>query len=193
MNRVLKTSVHHSGEVSTSTVVGEPDEAALVGEAEVDVLEAEDERVDDRVGGDEQHRHDRRATSIQPSLRSARASLGRAASSPSRETLRLHQSSPSRVQRRLDVARAAPRPWCDRRGSMSSSGWIVALDRRARGPDRRASPGRGAAGVDRLAHQVGEAGIDLRRSPCCRTGPRGPAAGRPRRRSRAGCRAGSGT
>ena len=41
-------------------VVGEPGEAALVGEAQVEVLQREDDRVADRVGGDQQHRDHRR-------------------------------------------------------------------------------------------------------------------------------------
>ena len=41
-------------------VVVEPDEAALVGEAQVDLLQREDERVDDRIRGDQQHRDHRR-------------------------------------------------------------------------------------------------------------------------------------
>ena len=60
MNTVLKTDSHHSGELSTVDVVVEADEAALVGEAQVELLQREDDRVDDRIGGDQQHRDHRR-------------------------------------------------------------------------------------------------------------------------------------
>ena len=60
MKTVLKRSVHQRSELSTGVVVVEADEAALVGEAQVDLLQREDDRVADRVGGDGQHRDHRR-------------------------------------------------------------------------------------------------------------------------------------
>ena len=60
MKTVLKTSVHHRLRGEHVDVVVEPDPAALVGEPQIDALEAEHQRVDDRVGGDQQHRDHRR-------------------------------------------------------------------------------------------------------------------------------------